>query len=88
MTHMDDLLVAMTIAGMGLSIAFLRAEYGSRRLCNVKERKKAIVERELHANRLRVAQKHLPVTALRNHQHFLSKESGNRPDSATAQLSI
>src|SRR5271154_152195 len=35
----------------------------------------AIVQRELHANRLRLGQKHVPVTGLGNHQHFLSKES-------------
>jgi hypothetical protein len=84
----DDLLIAMIIAGFGLSMAYLRAEFVSRRGRKVKERKKAIVQRELHPNRLRLVQKLVPVTTLGNHQHFLSKESGNRRDSATPQLSV
>jgi 6-phosphogluconolactonase len=55
---MDDLLTAMTIAGIGLSIAYLRAEFVLRRECKVKERKKGVVQRELHANGLRLEQKH------------------------------
>jgi hypothetical protein len=78
MTDMDDLLITIIVAGIALSIAYLRAEHVSRPGRKVKERRKAIVQRELHANRLRLGQKHVPVTALRNHQHFLSKESGNR----------
>lgn len=81
---MDNLLITIIIAGIGLSIATLRAEYVSRRGHNAKVRKKAIVEHVLHTNRLRLEQKHLPVTALRIHQHSLGKESGNRPDSAPA----
>jgi hypothetical protein len=88
MTHMDDLLITIIVAGIGLSIAYLRAEHVSRRGRKVKERKKAIAQRELHANRLRPKQIDVPVAALRNHQHFLSKKSGNRLDSATAPLSI
>ncbi|MGO9948140.1 MAG: hypothetical protein ACLPWG_14970 [Steroidobacteraceae bacterium] len=120
---MNDLLIAIIIAGIGLSVAYLRAELllhrrltavqrrrevlqrelhikkvrseqndmprrpASRRGRNIKERKKAIVQRELHTNRLRLEWKHAPVTALGIHQHFLCKESGNRPVSATAQLS-
>jgi hypothetical protein len=75
---MDDLLVWMIIVGIVLSIAYLRAEYLSRRGCKVKERKKAIVQHELHTNGLRLEQKYVPVTASRNHQHFLSKESALR----------
>jgi hypothetical protein len=75
MTYMDDLLTAMIIAGIGLSIAYLRAEFVSRRARNTKERKKAIVQRELHANRLRPKAIDVPVAASRNHQPFLSKQS-------------
>jgi hypothetical protein len=57
-----------------LSIAYLRAEFVARRGRRVKERKKVIVQRELDANRLRLGQKHVPVTALRNHQDFVSKQ--------------
>ena len=72
---MDDLLTAMIIAGIGLSIAYLRAEFVSRRARNIKERKKAIVQCEVHADRLRPKAIDVPVAALRNHQPFLSKQS-------------
>lgn len=85
---MDDLLTAMIIVGIGLSIAYLRAEFVLRRGRKVKEREKAIVQCELHANRLTLKQIDVPVAALRNNQHFLSKESANRPESATGQSYI
>lgn len=72
---LDDLLIVLIIAGIGLSIAYLRAEFVSRRARNIKERKKAIVLRKLHANRLRPMAIDVPVAALRNHQHFLGKQS-------------
>jgi hypothetical protein len=75
---LSDLLITIIIAGIGLSIATLRADYVSRRGRNAKERRKAIVQRELHTNRLRLTQNEVPVAALGNHQHFLSKESGDR----------
>jgi hypothetical protein len=56
-----------------LSIAYLRAEFFARRGRGVKQRKKVIVQRELDANRRRLGQKHVPVTALRTCQDFLSK---------------
>jgi hypothetical protein len=65
---MDDLLIAIIIAGVGLSIAYLRAEFVSRRGCKVKEREKAIDQHVLYINRPRHEQKHLPVTALRIHR--------------------
>jgi len=58
---MDDLLITIIIAGIGLSIAYMRAELVSRRGRKVQERKKAIVQREWHANRLRLEQKRVPV---------------------------
>lgn len=72
----DDLLIALIISGIGLSIATLRAEYISRRARNTKERKKAIVQRELHANRLRPKAIDVPVAALRIHQHFSAMNQG------------
>ena len=71
----DDLFIAILMAGMGLTVAFLRAEYVLHRGFKAAEHKKLIVQRELHANRLRPKQIDVPVAALRNHQHFLSKES-------------
>ena len=72
---LDDLLIAIIIAGMGLTVAYLRAEYVLHRGSKAAEHKKLIVQRELHANRLRPKQMDVPVAAIRNHQHFLSKES-------------
>jgi hypothetical protein len=71
----DNLLIAMIIAGIGLSGAYLGAEYALHQGFKAVERKNLIVQRELHAHRLPLTQKDLPVVALRNHQHFLSKES-------------
>jgi len=50
MAHTDDLLVTIIVAGIGLSIAYLRAEFVARCGSNVKERKKAIVYRKALAN--------------------------------------
>jgi len=71
----DDLFIAIIIAGMGLTVAYLRAEYVLHRGCKAAEHKNLIFQRELHANRLRSKQIDVPVAAIRNHQHFLSKES-------------
>jgi hypothetical protein len=73
--NFDDLFIAIIIAGMGLTLAFLRAEYALHRGFKAAEHKKMIVQRELHANRLRSKQIDVPVAAIRNHRHFLSKES-------------
>jgi hypothetical protein len=47
----DDLLFAIILAGIGLSVAYLRAEYVSYRGFKATEHKKWIVQRELHAKR-------------------------------------
>lgn len=71
----DDLFIAIIIAGAGLTVAYLRAEYVLHRKIKAAEHKRLIVQRELHANRLRPEQIDAPLTAMRNHQDFLSKES-------------
>lgn len=73
--NLDDLLLAIIIAGIGLSIGYLRAEFVLRRERKVKERKKAIVQREWHANRLRLQEIGEQIAASGNHQLFLSKKS-------------
>jgi hypothetical protein len=55
----DDLLFVMIIAGIGLSLAYLRAEYASRRGHKVKDPEKATLQHELHTNGLRLEQKHV-----------------------------
>jgi hypothetical protein len=84
----DELLLMISIAGMELTVAYLRAEYVLHRVVKAAEHKKLIVLRELHANRLRPKQIDVPMAALRNHQHFLGKESAICVASAPAELSI
>jgi hypothetical protein len=50
---MDDLQIAMIIAGIGLSIAYLRAELVVRQEFKAAERKKELALRELHITRPR-----------------------------------
>jgi hypothetical protein len=49
---LDDLLMAIIIAGVGLSLAYLRAEYVFNRRPKAAARRDALILRELHANRL------------------------------------
>jgi hypothetical protein len=81
----DEFLLMIIIAGTGLTVANLRAEYVLHRKFKAAEDKKLIVQRELHANRLRSKQIDAPVAAIRNHQDFLSKESAICVDSAPAE---
>jgi hypothetical protein len=71
----DELLLMIIIAGIGLAVAYLRAEYVLHRGFKAAEHEKLSVQRELHVNRLTRTQNEVPVAALRNHQPFLSKES-------------
>jgi hypothetical protein len=70
----EEVLLTTIIAGLGLSVAYLRAEYVLHRGFKAAEHKKLIVLHELHAARLRLEQTDEPV-ASRNHQPFLSKGS-------------
>jgi hypothetical protein len=49
----DDILIAMIIAGFGVSGAYFRAVFVTWRRHQAAERKKAISLRELHADSLR-----------------------------------
>jgi hypothetical protein len=71
----DEFLLMIIVAGMGLTVAYLRAEYVLHRRFKAAERERLSVRHELHANRLQPKQIDVPVAALRNHQHCLSKES-------------
>lgn len=81
----DDLFIAIIMAAIGLTVEYLRAVYVLHRGFKAAKHKKLIVQRELHANRLRPKKIDAPVAALRNHQHFLSKESAIYVDSAPAE---
>jgi hypothetical protein len=50
--NIDDLLIAIIIGGIGLSGAYLRAEYTFYRRHKAVERRKQLSLRELHTNRL------------------------------------
>jgi hypothetical protein len=52
----DDLLIAIIIAGLGLSGAYLKAEYLSWRRYNAAQRKQQASLRAWHINRLRRAE--------------------------------
>jgi hypothetical protein len=49
---LDDALIAMLAGGLGLSIAYLAAEYLGWRALRAAERHREMLERELHAARL------------------------------------
>jgi hypothetical protein len=49
---LDDLMIALTIAGFLVSLAYCRAEYLSCRRHNAAERRKEAALREWHANRI------------------------------------
>jgi hypothetical protein len=53
MTHVDDLLIAMIIAGIGLSIADLRAKLVLRQEFKATKRKEELALRERHITRPR-----------------------------------
>jgi hypothetical protein len=53
MTHMDDLLITIIVVGIGLSIAYLRAELVWRQEFKATERKRKLALRELHITRPR-----------------------------------
>jgi hypothetical protein len=52
MTHMDDLLIAMIIAGIGLSVAYLRAELVLHRRMTAAQGKREVLHIELHTKRV------------------------------------
>jgi hypothetical protein len=49
---LDDVLMALLVGGLGLSIAYLAAEYLGWRALRAAERRRGVLERELHAARL------------------------------------
>jgi hypothetical protein len=53
----DDLMIALTIAGFIVSVAYYRAEYLSCRRYNAAERRKEAALREWYANRISIQNK-------------------------------
>src|SRR5277367_4353865 len=56
----DEILLMIIVAGIGLSIAYFRAEYVLHRAIKAAEHKKLIVQHELHASRLTIRQIDVP----------------------------
>jgi hypothetical protein len=83
--NLDDLFIAIIIAGMGLSVEYLRAEYVLHRGFKAAEYKRLIVQRELHADWLKTAQKVSSVATIQLHKYFFKDKSGDRVDSAEAE---
>jgi hypothetical protein len=71
----DEFVLMIIVAGMGLTVAYLRAEYVLHRRFKAAEKEKLSVKHELYANRLKPKQIDVPVATLRNHQPFLGKGS-------------
>jgi hypothetical protein len=57
---MDNLLIAILIAGLGLSGAYLRAELRLHRRLTALQRRRELVQREVHAKRVRLRHNKMP----------------------------
>jgi hypothetical protein len=57
---LDDLLLAIILAGIGLSGAYLRAELILHRRTTVLQRARELVQREVHAKRVRLGPNKMP----------------------------
>jgi hypothetical protein len=60
---MDDLLFGTVIAGIGLAIAYLRAEVLSSRRINAAELRREVVQRELRFKKDRLSRSNAPAPA-------------------------
>ena len=58
---LDDLLLAIIIIGIGLSGAYLKAEYQLHVRLRTAERGTRVVRHDLHASRVRIEQNGIPV---------------------------
>lgn len=58
---LDDLLIAIIIIGIGLSAAYLKAEYDAHVRRRTAERRTGIVLPDVHASRVRMEQNGMPV---------------------------
>jgi CRISPR/Cas system CMR-associated protein Cmr5 small subunit len=76
----DELLLMIIGAGMGLTVAYLRAEYVLHRRFKAAEQEKLSVQHELHANRLKSKQIDAPVAALRHQTFPNNRRFARRPD--------
>ena len=61
---LDDLLIAIIIIGIGVSGAYLKAEYESKVRLRTAERRTSVVLHDLHTFRVRIEQNGIPVHVL------------------------
>ena len=87
---LDDLLIAIIIIGIGLSGAYLKAEYELQVRLRTKERSTGIVLHAVHASRVRMEQNGMPVhvriarapmqSPLSGTMRFLTRNSLSAPE--------
>jgi len=82
----DEFLLLIIVAGMRLTVAYLRAEYVLHRRGKAAEHEKLSVQHELHANKLRAKRIDEPAVTLRIHRHFISQESALCVDLSAGQM--
>jgi hypothetical protein len=82
----DELLLMIIAAGMGLTVAYLRAEYVLHRGFKAAEHEKLSIQRDLHGNRSRPKQMDVPMAVFQNHEdslgttlRFARRPNGHRP---------
>jgi hypothetical protein len=82
----DIVLMAIVVGGIGLSAAYVRAEYMRWRGQGAMERRREKALRELHAARLSEQQQDAPLPSVLRLQGFGRDEAAN-PESAAVQSS-
>jgi hypothetical protein len=78
----DVALILVIVGGIGLSIAYVRAEYSHWREHGAAERRRETALRDLHAARLSAQQESGPLPSVLNLQGFGADQAAN-PDDAS-----
>jgi hypothetical protein len=81
----DIILVAIVVGGLGLSAAYVRAEYIHWREQGAAQRKRESALRELHAERLSEQQTVSPLPSVLQLQEFSTDEAANPEGAATGR---
>lgn len=81
----DIMLIAIVVGGLGLSAAYVRAEYIHWRERGAAQRKRESALRELHAERLSEQQTVSPLPSVLQLQEFSTDEAANPEGAATGR---
>jgi hypothetical protein len=81
----DIMLMAIVVGGLGLSAAYVRAEYIHWRERGAAQRKRESALRELHAERLSEQQTVSPLPSVLQLQEFSTDEAANPEGAATGR---